>query len=93
MTKREAVIAALEHREVRPVPWSVSLTLPEQDILCEYYKLSPAALQEKIGSFITSCDVVSAAMEDVGNERFATISVLSGTAAVLIKTSVLWKAL
>jgi len=70
MTKREAVISALEHREVRPVPWSVSLTLLEQEILCSHYSLAPDALQEMIGSYITSCDVVSAAMEDMGNERY-----------------------
>ncbi len=69
-TRRDAVIAALEHREVHPVPWSVSLTALEQDILCGYYQLSPAALQEKIGSYITSQDVVSAAMEELGNERY-----------------------
>ena len=68
MTKREAVISALEHREVHPVPWSAFLTTPERDKLCKYYATDdPEGI---IGSCLSCCDVVSAEMEDMGKERF-----------------------
>ena len=68
MTKREAVIAALEHRDVHPVPWYVSLTSLESEKLAAFYGVKdPLPLFD---SYMTSCDVVSAEMTPLGGERY-----------------------
>ena len=67
-TKREAVIDALEHRDVHPVPWYVSLTGRESEKLAAYYGVDdPLPLFE---SCISGCDVVSAEMTHAGRERY-----------------------
>ena len=52
MTRREAVIAALEHRDVRPVPWTISLTGQAADALRKAGK--DEGLKNGFGSYITS---------------------------------------
>lgn len=68
MTKREAVIAALEHRDIHPVPWYVSLTSLEAEKLAAFYGVEdPLSVFD---SYLTACDVVSAEMTHIGNERY-----------------------
>jgi uroporphyrinogen decarboxylase len=51
MTRREAVIEALEHRDVRPVPWTISLTSQAADALRKAGK--DEGLKDHFGSYIT----------------------------------------
>jgi uroporphyrinogen decarboxylase len=51
MTRREAVIEALEHRDVRPVPWTIGLTGQSADALRAAGK--DEGLKDDFGSFIT----------------------------------------
>ncbi|MDR0474632.1 MAG: uroporphyrinogen decarboxylase [Treponema sp.] len=51
MTRREAVIEALEHRDIRPVPWTLSLTGQAADALWEQGK--DIGLKDAFGSYIT----------------------------------------
>ena len=52
MTRREAVIEALEHREIRPVPWTLGLTSQAADALREAGK--DKGIGDQFGSYITS---------------------------------------
>ena len=52
MTRREAVIEALEHRDVRPVPWTIGLTSQAADAMRKAGKQS--SLDDDFGSYITS---------------------------------------
>ena len=52
MTRRETVIEALEHRETRPIPYSIDLTTQAAEAM---EKAGKAALMEdRFGSYITS---------------------------------------
>ena len=52
MTRREAVIEALEHRDIRPVPWTIGLTTQAADSLRRAGK--DEGLKDHFGSYITS---------------------------------------
>ena len=52
MTRREAVIEALEHRDIRPVPWTIDLTSQAADALRKAG--NDHGLKDGFGSYITS---------------------------------------
>ena len=52
MTRREAVINALEHRDTRPVPWTIGLTGQAADALREIGK--DKEVNDEFGSYISS---------------------------------------
>jgi len=58
MTRREAVIEALNHRDVRPVPWTLDLTGQAADALRQAFTGDKAVLESDLssgfGSYITS---------------------------------------
>ena len=51
MTRREAVIEALEHREIHPVPWTLGLTSQAADAMKKAGK--DEGLKDDFGSYIT----------------------------------------
>jgi uroporphyrinogen decarboxylase len=52
MTKREIVIEALEHRETKPIPYTLGLTIQAKDIMREAGKAE--GLEDDFGSYITA---------------------------------------
>ena len=54
MTRREAVIEALEHRDIRPVPWTLGLTSQAADALRSAGK--DKGLENNFGSYIIGSD-------------------------------------
>lgn len=90
MTRRQAVIEALEHREHETIPFHMDFTKQALDQLIAYTK--DEEIEEKIGSCINIIQYWGWPTQLPGKPGFFRMnSVLSGTATARSRTLALWK--
>lgn len=90
MTRRQAVIEALEHREHETIPFHMDFTKQALDQLIAYTK--DEEIEEKLAAASISSSIGDGPHSCLENPVFFRMnSVLSGTATARTRTLALWK--